>query len=162
MNNEAPDALVSLQRLWNDHRMSHSINWNLFQSYHLMFVEEGTELVVWNHMPNGPQVVQVAKVTKVGLSFHSGLLIGLTDAAGAYYTVKAYPREALPGVFLWTPAFSDVRFAPRKFADPDSPRVLSLALCAKMRSRFDRPVEGHRYVSTMKEFRAVWPTTPIL
>lgn len=155
-----PDAAskrLALQRAWLDHKMSHSIDWNLYQSTHMLFVEDGTTLVLWRHTEHGPHVLNVAKVESASLNVRSGLMVGLSDKEGKRYTITADPKEVLPGVFLWTPAFCEVRFTPRLFAEPDGPRRLTLAVCAKMRSRCDNPVEGHRYVATMREFAAIWP-----
>jgi hypothetical protein len=159
MNNNAPPPSdrLALQRGWNDQKMANSIDWGLSKSSRLLFVTEHSTLVLWTYTAAGPQLGKVLQVTGVALSFRQGVMIELTDSDGAHYTINAEPRQHLPGVFLWTPAFSEVRFVPRQFETPDGPWHLTLALCLKTRSRSDQPVEGHTYLSPMKEFNDTWP-----
>ncbi len=68
------------------------------------------------------------------------------------------PIEASPGVFLWIPAFADVRFTPFPFEEPDNARRLSVPLCIKTLGRSDSAlIEGAPYASLLSDFRPTWP-----
>jgi hypothetical protein len=148
---------LHMERTWTDHRMAHSINWNLYRSTHLHYLKENKELLVWELTSGEPKVLHVLKVISVGLTFASGLFATLQDGQGRNYTVGATPREIISGVFLWAPAFSELRYTPTKYAEPGLERHLTFPMCSKTLSRADAPVEGHRYVSTIREFCRAWP-----
>jgi len=149
---------VALQRTWSDHQMAANVNWNLFKSTHLMFAHEGMTFVLYQITNGAPHLLDLLRVDEVGVSFSAGLAVTFASAqTGNRYTANGLEREVLPGIFLWTPAFAEVRFAPMKYDLPGASRRLSVPLCAKMRSRFDTPREGHRYIATMKEFCHSWP-----
>lgn len=156
MQSAALDKL-QLERAWTDQRMASSINWHLYRSTHLHYVSENAPLLVWDYLEDRPRVVSVLTVVAVGASFSGGVFLSLRDGEGRTYSVNSTPREVVSGVFLWIPAFAELRFLPPKHASADSPRQLTLPMCGKTLSRADAPVHGHRYLSSMKEFCRTWP-----
>lgn len=146
------------EQAWVDYLMGQSIDWHLFRSTHKMYLYEGKVLVVWKHVNGQPCVKGLLRVRSVDLSFTVGLRLELQDTKTGYaFWIDAQPKEALPGIFLWTPAFCDVRFTPMRYDLPDSTRRLTIPMCCKTRSRSDRPQEGHSYILPLKEFSQLWP-----
>ena len=150
---------LHFEQSWLDYKLSGSIDWNTFRSTHKLHLAEKKTLVVWDFIDGAPRVHSILRLQEVKLGFGSGLTLGLEADDSTRYSVTATPQQLLPGVFLWTPAFCDIRFAPMRYDTPDSTYRLTLPMMCKTRSRADRPQEGHRYILTMGEFAKQWPNT---
>lgn len=149
---------TELELQWTNHRCKGVPNWDDYRSTHRIYIYEGLGLVYWEARGGVPRILNTYTVRDIALFFDTGLRIGLQAQNGLVLKVGANPKELLDGVFMWTPAFADVRFAPLRFADPDGSRRVTAPLVLKTRKNpKEGPVEGVRYLSTLKEFRAFWP-----
>lgn len=149
---------TELELLWTNHRCKGVPNWDDYRSTHRIYVYEGLGLVYWEGRQGQPRILDTLTVRSVALSFDRGLTLDIVPRNAAHLRAGPNPKELLPGVFLWTPAFADVRFTPLHFADLDGTRRVTAPLVLKTRRNpKEGPAEGIRYLSTLKEFRALWP-----
>lgn len=147
----------ALQAQWLNKRMEGNPAWRLaMPSPKLALISERKALVAWRLVSGRPVVLDILRADEVGASFTSGLsLTFVSNTSGARVHVSSYPREALPGVFLWIPPLADVRFGPMIFDDPGSVWRLTIPMSIRTRKEWSEP--GQTNLSTQKEFRDLWP-----
>ena len=143
---------AATQAAWLNARMAGNPAWRVsMPPARQMVVSERRAFVVWKLENGRPHIIDILRADKVDVSFTAGLsLVLVSSTSGAPVIVSAYPREAVPGVFLWVPPFADVRFVPTVFQDPGSTWRLTVPMCV-------RPTGDKYQISTSKEFRDQWP-----
>jgi hypothetical protein len=120
-------------------------------------VRERRVFIAWQLVNGRPQILDAFRAEDVAASFTVGLsLTMVSNTSATKVTISTYPREIIPGVFAWIPPFADVRFGPTS-DDPDSVWRLTVPMCTRVTD--DRP--GHPRLSTLKEFRDLWPDVTV-
>lgn len=160
MTNPNEDKLT-LENAWANHTFINHRDaeaWHMSQSTHRIHVEQGSQMIYWESVDGQPRILDTVEVARLDASFISGLTLTLDTRQHGPLIINAYPNQALPGVFMWLPAFVDVRFTPRTYTRPGDGRRVTLPLILKTKNRSDRaPVDGVRYLSSVFEFCRLWP-----
>ncbi len=157
---ESTISKAQLELEWLAAAMVGNKQWASNRSTHRVYVHEGSEIVVWSsndgHTPSPKAIYRV-----VGLEMTAtrGITIGLKSPECALQVVTGKPHTLLgTDVFLWVPAFSDVRFTPRPFGDPESIRRLSVPICLKAPTNPLSIIKPDTmYVTERREFIKQWP-----
>lgn len=132
--------------------------WANLQSTHRLYIGIGRTLLVWTAVNGQPEPVYSLAITELRSSFQQGL--ELVVKRGQEYTTVGHTPTKLPEIpcFAWVPHFSEVRWAPADYDRPDDPRFFTAPLCVKVVSNPSRGlVEGGVYISSVMEFRQLWP-----
>lgn len=138
---------TALERGWLDDMMRDKAEWPRCLSTHRIYVEQGSELTVWQHGAP-PVALGTATVKDIRTSFEHGIELQVDDIV-----ITSRPLRLAPCLFVWIPAFADVRYAPSEFANPKSRRRMTVPVCIKMTSNADvELVEGAYYLSLQKKF----------
>ena len=112
-----------LEQQWVDHLMLSSRDWPTCRSTHRFYLQEGAELVVYDeHL----QARALWSVQDIRLSSTAGVSFALGEIR-----ISSHPTKLAPSLYIWVPAFADVRWAPETYADPTSPRRLTFPVCIK-------------------------------
>lgn len=156
---ETPSVVKAQAREWVDRSMRHSALWAEFQYSTIMYGKKDTVFVVWEYHAGLPRLVAALVVEKPYISFVDGVALEVHDlVSDRRIVLDQKPAQIVPGVFAWIPAFLELRYAPRKYNDNNAARHLTVPFCVKTATHPTKSLtEGHRYISTQKEFEARWP-----
>lgn len=151
------DDKTLLELEWLKHEMRHERNWRIYRSTVRSYVYSTKQYVIWDFSEGTPTIIDILEVGAVGVSWEEGFTFVLNSCkSDRQYTITARPRQVVPGVYMWLPGFADIRFCPMQYTQPGSTRRLTLPVM--FRTLTHTPdVEGARYVSSMKDFKAAWP-----
>lgn len=157
---ESDISKEQLEKNWTATLMEGTRQWLSNRSSHRIYVFEGDELVVWS-TPDGqrPIVDHTLTVSSIGLTSTTGIVIRVVSREKSIALVAGYLPQQVPDtdVFLWVPAFSDVRFAPRRFDEPLSPRRLTVPLCIKSPTNHLTDMKLNTfYVTERRDFVRQW------
>jgi hypothetical protein len=149
---------LDLQSMWLDRRMADNPQWkNSLGSQRTLVVRDRKVFVAWRMGAGKPEIVDVLRAMDVSISFTAGLTIMFASRSEeSIVRVTAYPREIFPGIFAWTPPFSEVRFCPFSTDDPSSVWRTSVPMMVRSRAQ-GALADGEIRLWTLKEFRALWP-----
>jgi hypothetical protein len=141
-----------VEQAWNDAIMAGNVQWSRYRSTHRIYVHEGSELVSWFVKNGAPAVLSVRTVTCIAVHADRGVMVTVGN-----FTAAAVPAT-LDDVFLWVPAFSEIRFAPVDHQKPFSRRRLTVSLCMKTATNPNsRLMEGACYLTGKQEFQRTYP-----
>jgi hypothetical protein len=146
---------LSLQAQWLDARMGGDPNWKHSDRKPVLFVVgEQRAFVAWRLTKTGPQILSIYRVTGIEASFTAGLTVILSsNTTSTVIKVSAHPREVLPDVYAWLPAFAEVRHAPIVFDNPMGSWHTTLPMLVRSAGS----EVGAHHLTPVKEFRALWP-----
>lgn len=165
---ETPSNSVNAVResSWLLDIMKDSDVWHRLESKHLLYAQAGREFVVWTSINDQPVIKDIYKVSGVDLTLTKGLSVFLTSLVAhsdETLVIGCCPKQLKVKVFLWVPAFADIRFTPTDYSQGGkSRRMLSVPFFAKVASNPNKYlIEGGSYFSTMQEFKQLWPNVPV-
>lgn len=127
-----------------------------------MFVYPDKLLIAWSldaGLHDGVTIHNVYRVTGIDCDFLEGIRLVLCDQQDQRHLISHVPIR-LPGldVFLWMPAFNEVRFTPKDWFKPMRPTQFRVGLNFKQtRSLAGGPEEGCHYFSELVDFRRRFP-----
>ncbi len=153
---------IGLEKSWLELQMADDALWRRLRVVHRNYVLPSSRFVVWAVEQNRPVILQTWQVHSFALH-QRGLSIVLQDAdlPGRLQDLSHDPVQ-LPGhdIFLWIPAFSEVRFTGKLFADPLRDRRVSMPLMSRQAARPDQLITapGTRFFSSQKDFLKYWPS----
>jgi hypothetical protein len=148
---------LSLQARWLNAKMSGDSLWEIQHTIpRMLAVSENRSYVAWSPDAAGqPQIIDVLHATGLEASFTTGLTVTLAGRANSTtFKVSAHPREILPGLFAWLPAFCEFRFTPRAYDNP----------CGTWRATLPMLVRAgcsNARLTPITEFRAQWPDVSV-
>lgn len=152
------DERLRLERAWLAEKMSDPL-WAAYTSTHRLYAAVGRSYVLWTVHNGRPAVVEI--FTCVGFSLHSekGMQITFKSHYDPMQHLAIGPTPLkVHDVFVWTPAFCDVRYVPITFTKADSPKRLTVPFCIKMAHRTDKPMhEGCTYMLDLVTFKHQFP-----
>ncbi len=158
MDRSTDEGRIELERQWlnGEPSLKGNPDWWKFRCTSRTYLYHHRPMVVWDYIAGQPVIFDVLRVGEVGIGWQGGLTVILESAkSDRQYTVGALPRAEIPGVFLWIPAFGDVRFGQMNYSAAGSTRRLTIPLCYRTHHKDLR--DGARYLSGLKEFKAAWP-----
>lgn len=154
-----------LERLWTQKAAKDTLSpqdymlWQELGSTHRLYVGIGRTLLVWQADNGVPSPVCGVHIESANASFGQGFKLSLRRHDNWVAQISHTPTK-LPGLplFAWVPCFSEVRWAPIDYDQPEGQRYLTVPLCIKMQSNPAKGlVEGDIYVSSVMQFRQDWP-----
>ena len=138
--------------------------WQKRESKHLLYAQPDREFVAWSVRQGQAQIDDVLSIHAAELSLSEGITLVLAGQSG-FTTLVRHQPTLVPslGIFVWVPAFTDLRFTPADYAlGGASKRTLSVPFFVKVASNPHKHlVEGGDYFSTMQEFKQLWPDYPV-
>lgn len=138
-----------LEQGWLDHMMRDDAEWSKCRSTHRIYVQKDQPLTVWQHGAP-PTALGSAVVSDIRMSFEGGIELQVDDII-----ITSRPTRLAPGLFVWIPAFADIRYAPSEYADPRARRRMTVPVCLKSMSNPDvEPTKGAYYLSKQADFYA--------
>lgn len=138
---------IALEQGWLDYMMRGNPEWAKCRSTHRIYVQQGLPLTVWQHGEK-PTALGSASINDIQISFENGIELHLDDIV-----IGAKPIRLAPHLFIWIPAFSDVRYAPSEHNDPRSRRRMTVPICMKSLTNPERdPLAGAYYLSKQAHF----------
>ncbi len=157
----------ALENSWANDLMQGNQAWFDLHSVHRLHGTVGSEFIIWRYTNVGePQVMQTLRINQITADDAFGLemWVGRHFEDSSSFAVGHNPRQHPDfKLFLWIPAFADIRYAPKEFKDGGrAPRQLRIPFCAKVVSNSSiKLVHNGVYIHTVKEFKNLWPTVSI-
>ncbi len=122
----------------------------------------GRHFVAWTMVDGGPVINTLFEIQRVGISEHGlNVTVGIArpNVDGIeHIRITTHPTKVPHlDLYLWLPAFAEVRYIPINPEDP-SRRRCSLPMLIKHRHRPDHAQhEGYPYFASKGDFLALWP-----
>lgn len=131
------------------------------------YAHAGRTYVVWTLCNGQPIFKALLRVQGFSLTFEYGLKIvfqvATPDRDTFHLEVSHQPKRLADfPLYLWVPAYCDLRYVPMNPIDPQGACLLSTVFVARAEERYRvRQEEGKTYFSAVKDFNEFWPAFAI-
>lgn len=160
---------ISYENRWTNHLAKQHLHrperdlWHTFAHTKRTFAYTGKDHVIWRPTDDDCEALDVIRLIGAELSLTHGVQLKFASRLNGTILVTSIPSK-LPGldVFIWVPPMNEVRFVPRDWDQPDSPRDVRVGISFKQRHALSYAyVVGGQYVTAMRDFKRINPNAVI-
>lgn len=155
---------LQLEQKWVSKKKAHDTLFHSLRNLRRDHAYIGRMFVLWTVENRQPAIKALFRVARFGIN-ESGLHLILQVVRPGIeemelITVRHDPLKVRDfDVYFWLPHFSEVRYVPVIYDDPDAHMRCSMPLIYKHHNRPDvSQTEGRQYFAPQSEYTALWPS----